>query len=187
MKACSLWFILLAPVALPAVAECEGELLAEFRTTSPLKAAEPDSSFLVRVFDSGCFSAHRPFYDLHAGTRIGRMEADELAQFLGELESSRIMSIKPAALRQRLDAASQAKAKAKASTGTTLWRVADGNMVEFRFEDGRKSDASKQLQWRTLDDDLLKHPDNPELLGMKAAEALFMDLDRSVFEGEQLK
>ncbi len=183
MKAHSTWLILLALVAGPVMGACDGKLLAELRTTSPLKAAEPDSDFVVQVFHSGCFSAHRPFYDLHSGTRFGRMGPADLTRFLGEIESSKVKSIRPEQLRQRLDASLHAAAKA--SVGTTLWHVADGNMIAMRFVSLGKSDDVEQLEWKTLDKDLLNHPGDEELLGIKATEALFMDLDRALFEQGQ--
>lgn len=180
MKGRSTWLMLLVLAAGPVMGACDGKLLAELRSTSPLKAVEPDSSFVVQVFDSGCFSAHRPFYDRYAGTRSGRMETADLTRFLGEIESSKVKLIKPAELRQRLD--TSLRLKANASAGTTLWHVADGNMLALRFMSLGKSDAFSQLEWRTLDKDLLNHPGDQDLLGIKATESLFMDLDRALFD-----
>ncbi|MGQ0800355.1 MAG: hypothetical protein ACT4NL_09620 [Pseudomarimonas sp.] len=111
------------------------------------------------------------------------MAPADLSRFLGEIESSQVKSIRPEQLRQRLDAALQAATKSSART--TLWHVADGNMVAMHFASLGKSDESFQFEWRTLDKDLLNHPSDQELLGIKATEAMFLDLDRALFEEGQ--
>lgn len=185
MKAISLCVVLFSMAPLAATAQCEGQLVAEMRSTSPLKAAETDSSFVVSVFDSGCYLAHRPSFDLKAGTRQGRLEAQQLQQFVSELRSSKIEAIDSAHLREQLVA--EAESLAKTNSPLTLWRVADGDIVEFRIASASKSNSDLHLQWNTLDNDLLNHPSQRDLLSIKAAQSLFEELDLSLFEEESVR
>ena len=169
----------IAGIAPTAQATCSSPVVVEMRTTSPLKAAEPDASFIVRVHQNGCLESHRPHYDTQAGTLQGHLDSKSLISLQSQIRASGVALIRPEELRSELDA-EQAQ-KGQQPGAKTLWRVSDGDLIELRVPANEKLEQAKTIRWRTLDDDLLNHPDHPQLLAIRAVQQLILEVqDKAV-------
>ncbi|HET6604282.1 MAG TPA: hypothetical protein VFG21_08725 [Xanthomonadaceae bacterium] len=177
-----LGLVLLVCLPLAASAQCDATAkLAEYRSTPPLLAGQGDVSYRVTVYADGCVSAHFPKQDLRHGTRVLKLAAAELDLTLEEIDASGVAAIDGPALRVRLkDLARQKSAKPDAP----LYRISDENILEFEFT-ADKSGRAPFLAWRSLRDDLLNHPDQPELARIAALQQVFVELgERAVTRSE---
>lgn len=173
---CAVLLLLSSPLlAAPA---CIGDsLLVEMRLTSPLRAAEPDSSQVVALYANGCVHARYPQFDRRHGNYAQQLSKAQLDHIASEVDASGVAAIDASLLRKRLDDAYRSKA---ANSGAVLYMVTDEDIVELQFSTNEKSGSGRPQQWRSLQRDLLNHPEDPDLLRISALIQRLSELGQAV-------
>lgn len=179
MTICRVLFVLvLTSVSTYANAGCgQAQPIMEYRSTPPLLAYDPHSSLIVRVHEDGCVATRMPRQDIRHGTYVLKLDERDLDRLRAELDAAGILAIDPIAL--RADVAEQKRMRS--TTSSTLYRVSDENIIEFRFA-GSTPRETRRLRFSSLRDDLLNVPYHPEVLGIAAAQQLFEALANRAHE-----
>jgi hypothetical protein len=153
-----------------------GTPLAEIRITQPVLATpDGDSTHSVRVAQDGCVKVHYPSWDSRAGSYTYRLEPNELRDLRAQLTATRVSGFDPAKVRS--DLARRDTEKRAQATVRTEYRITDEEVIELQLEDtSNKAGASSTVVWSGVRQQLLNHPDQPDLIGLSAARDLLLDL-----------
>ena len=177
--------LLICVPAFAAQAACSGTMIAEYRMTPSLKAAEANTSYRVALFNDRCAMAEFPKQDVRHGTVTDTLSPKEYDSLLSQIRASGVASLDSNALRQELAARSQEIAKS--SEPRTLWASSDEDIIEFDFNSQVNKSRPHKVTWTSLHQDLLNHPDNPQLVSLQALQNVFKDLSNRIIERKQEK
>jgi hypothetical protein len=150
------------------VLACTAPLVAEFRSTPPLLAMQANPGYAVSVFEDGCVQIDRPDQLVDAGRYQTSINRKEVALLKSEIDRSGVARIDVEALKKRLNSSS------KNAPGGIEYYVTDENVVEFRF-----AGQDAPLRWAALRNDLMRAPDDPDLLAIAALVQTFSELGQA--------
>jgi hypothetical protein len=166
-------------LAANAVLACDADLVAEFRSTPPLLAHEPDTSLIVSLHRDGCVKSVFPRQDMRHGQFELALDRARHKHAVMDIDPNGLRGIAADDVRTRVKAGRHSRAK----SGAMVYRVLDENVIEVVLPADGKSSA-KRLRWTSLRDDLMNLPDDPDLLRLASAQQVFHELaDQAAAEG----
>jgi hypothetical protein len=145
------------------------------RITQPLLASvEANNSLQIEVAADGCVRVHYPKYDTRAGDYVYTLSARELNALRAEIAATRIGEFRPDMVRADLARRQIAK---RAQPDAISYRVTDEEVIEISLgAAAAKVGSAPMLAWSGLREQLLNHPDQPDLIALSAARDRLSEL-----------